>query len=629
MAKINYEKLREELLKRSARYSKEVDVLYDDALADIAKMFAAVDYDPTEPFSFEGVGKFKGVDGVMSRLERNIQGVVEKGIVAEFGTAYKGCDDLLKSVLGENVPKQVMDAFAPRVQSMTAAKRYMASIADGSITASQRVWNGAVLGQMETACQEALMEGLPAKRMATLMKQYLVEPDNYFRRFRIKTGEDAMGNSIYGRQWKKRYQLADGSYRWKNADPKDYPSGQGVYHSSYKNALRYARTTTNIAYRTADYDRYQEFAFVIGIEIRLSHNPAHVKDICDELAGRYPKDFKWTGWHPNCMCYQVPMLAKHSEVDEMVDEILDGGEAENVECKGKVRELPKNFVEWIKSNEKRVREAVERGTLPYFLRDNPNALRGAKSVAKHLSDKDKWNILQERYMMTKMPSFKDNAEATFAANPISKFDVLQFESDLKEVLLSVDDEITHKVINFTQNNIQLTYNTRRGIRLIREFGIDTVDGKKEAYVTHALFDVPDEMQKKGLSRKVLAKLYEGYKRADIDRIAMYANIDVGGYAWTRYGFTFSGGEKFLRNYLTTFVEETAFLKDHPNGLNEAFSIIEKWYKKNGRYDPFPMNLLTGYDWSKDLLLGSHWNGELMLGDVTQIKVFEDYLYKSK
>ncbi|MBQ9417880.1 MAG: hypothetical protein IJU19_04785, partial [Bacteroidales bacterium] len=66
---------------------------------------------------------------------------------------------------------------------------------------------------------------------------------------------------------------------------------------------------------------YQEEALVLGIEIHTTSNPAHQEDICDLLAGRYPKDFKWTGWHPNCMCYEVPILATPEEVNAMADAI--------------------------------------------------------------------------------------------------------------------------------------------------------------------------------------------------------------------------------------------------------------------------------------------------------------------
>lgn len=391
-------KLRDQLIRRTNRYASGVDKLYDQALADIARLFALVDYDPTAPFSFAAYGKMQGVDEIMQRLESQVQSVVDMGVRNEYATAYGECEELIRQVVRENVQGQMMQAFAPKTASGTAAKRFLLANQAGDITASQRVWNGAVLGQMETAVQEGLMEGMPAKRMATQLKRYLVEPDNYFRRFRIKTGESETGESIYGRKWKKRIRTEDGSFRWIDADPDDYPSGQGIYHSSYKNALRYTRTTTNIAYRTADYDRYQELPFVIGIEIRLSNNPKHVPDVCDDLAGQYPKDFKWTGWHPNCMCYQIPLLAKKDEVDQMVDAVLDGRDPEDVECRKEVTEMPENFKNWLLGNEQRMKGSA---SMPYFIRDNTGF------VSSILSDTKFAKELIEKYGLT-IPKHIDN-----------------------------------------------------------------------------------------------------------------------------------------------------------------------------------------------------------------------------
>lgn len=78
---------------------------------------------------------------------------------------------------------------------------------------------------------------------------------------------------------------------------------------------------------------------MVGIEIKLSNNHP-VSDICDDLKGVYPKTFRWKGWHPNCRCYQVPVLAKQEELDEMLDKILDGDNPATVECEEKVKELP-------------------------------------------------------------------------------------------------------------------------------------------------------------------------------------------------------------------------------------------------------------------------------------------------
>ena len=620
MAKIDYKKLRNELYKRTERYAESVQALYDKALSDISKEFAYVDYDPNEPFSFEDVGKFDKIDAIMRRLEDQIQQVVEKGIVAEFGVAYNGCNELIKQVIGDRLRDNVEKAFSPRVGSGNAAKAFIRANRAGSITASQRVWNGAVLGQMETAVQEALMEGMPAKRMAALLEDYLVNPDDCFRRFRIKTGENANGKTMYGRQWKKRVIHKDGSTTWKNADPRNYPTGQGVYHSSYKNALRYARTTTNIAYRSAENERYQELPFVIAIDIHISNNPGHVRDICDDLQGRYPKDFPWTGWHPNCMCYKVPVLATKSEIDDMVDAILDGGDPNDVEVDGIVKELPDNFVRWAKTNKERIKEADERGTLPYFIRDYYDEVKMAmrRHTPKLMTPDEQWSEISETFeIVSNVRKIKNpNLKQLFIDNPISKFGLIDFDAGFADALSRFDDEIKERYITIYDNKVEFGYKSKRGVKLERIFG--TLKNG-EVRVDHQHFFIPKPMRRHGLSKDVFERLYAGYRSAGVDVIDVCANKENGAYTWCRYGFTFRHGKKYLTNYIISSGEVNNV------DVSEALAIIDKWYNGNDPKDPFPMNLLAGYSWSEKLFYRTTWEGVLRTNDVIQMQVFEEYL----
>ena len=620
MAKIDYKKLRNELYKRTERYAESVQALYDKALSDISKEFAYVDYDPNEPFSFEDVGKFDKIDAIMRRLEDQIQQVVEKGIVTEFGVAYNGCNELIKQVIGDRLMDNVEKAFSPRVGSGNAAKAFIRANRAGSITASQRVWNGAVLGQMETAVQEALMEGMPAKRMAALLEDYLVNPDDCFRRFRIKTGENANGKTMYGRQWKKRVIHKDGSTTWKNADPRNYPTGQGVYHSSYKNALRYARTTTNIAYRSAENERYQELPFVIAIDIHISNNPGHVRDICDDLQGRYPKDYPWIGWHPNCMCYKVPVLATKSEIDDMVDAILDGGDPNDVEVDGIVKELPDNFVRWAKTNKERIKEADERGTLPYFIRDYYDEVKMAmrRHIPKLMTPDEQWSEISETFeIVSNVRKIKNpNLKQLFIDNPISKFGLIDFDAGFADALSRFDDEIKERYITIYDNKVEFGYKSKRGVKLERIFG--TLKNG-EVRVDHQHFFIPKPMRRHGLSKDVFERLYAGYRSAGVDVIDVCANKENGAYTWCRYGFTFRHGKKYLTNYIISSGEVNNV------DVSEALAIIDKWYNGNDPKDPFPMNLLAGYSWSEKLFYRTTREGVLRTNDVIQMQVFEEYL----
>lgn len=103
------------------------------------------------------------------------------------------------------------------------------------------------------------------------------------------------------------------------------------------------------------------------------HHELH--DICDELAGKYPKDFKFTGWHPNCRCYATTILKSEKEMDAELDARL-AGKRPPTGSWNEVKDVPDNFKQWTAANAKRIKAATEHGTLPYFFRDNQGMLDG-------------------------------------------------------------------------------------------------------------------------------------------------------------------------------------------------------------------------------------------------------------
>ncbi len=163
--------------------------------------------------------------------------------------------------------------------------------------------------------------------------------------------------------------------------------GRGVYRSSYKNALRMTATENNIAYRTADHNHWQALPFVLGVEVRLSNNHP-TPDICDTFDGkRFPKGFKFTGWHPWCRCYAVSVLASQDEMDAYSQAIIDGKDVANWQFTGKVEAMPEEFGQWMKDNEQRIASAK---SLPYFIKDNKElveqAVRQGEKATEKLSE---------------------------------------------------------------------------------------------------------------------------------------------------------------------------------------------------------------------------------------------------
>ena len=373
MAKyVDYKKMQEQLLKRTDGYAANVRIIYQRAFEEIIDLVKGTELEDGKPFSLSDYGYGEEVGKILRSMYSQIYQVIRGGVQKEWLTSNENNDGLVKSVFGEQSlddvrfsklfqrNKEAMDAFFARKS------------ADGGLNLSQRVWKytGMFRHELENTLDLAIGEGTPANRIAAKIKQYLDEPDKWYRRFRVKIGEDEDGNPVYGRKWKRRiWDNESDSYKWIDDNPKDYHPGKGVYRSSARNAQRLARTETNMAYRMADYERWQQLDFVIGIEIKRS-NHYYPCTVCESLKGIYPKTFKWKGWHPNCRCFQVPVLAKDDEIEEMLEKILDGESTATVPCDGKLTKLPKHFTDWMDENESRISGARERGTLPYFIRDN-------------------------------------------------------------------------------------------------------------------------------------------------------------------------------------------------------------------------------------------------------------------
>ncbi len=93
-------------------------------------------------------------------------------------------------------------------------------------------------------------------------------------------------------------------------------------------------------------------------------------DICDELAGNYPKGFKFTGWHPNCRCHTETILLGGADFEDFIKAKREGRAYDITKARGYVSEPPAAFKAWVKGNAGRIAAAAKAGTTPYFIRDN-------------------------------------------------------------------------------------------------------------------------------------------------------------------------------------------------------------------------------------------------------------------
>ncbi len=376
MPKLDFNQMQKQLFKRTEGYAAKVRSIYQRMLSQIIDLVKDVELEEGKPFSFSEYGLSDEVTPLFRSMYSSTYQAIKEGIGKEWLMANENNDALVKAIFGKGSIEDHHFAkfFMRNMEAMDAF--FARKTGDEGLDLSQKVWRytGMYKSELEMSLDLAIGEGTPANQLASKIKKYLNDPDRFYRRFRVKIGENDDGTPIWGYKWKRRvFDSESGGYKWIDDNPKNYHPGRGVYRSSSRNAQRLARTETNIAYRTADYDRWQQLPFVIGVEIKLSNNHP-TEDICDDLKGIYPKDFKWTGWHPNCRCYMVPVLANKEDVSNMVDKILDGEDPGTVHPGGAVEEMPDQFQDWIKANEERYNQAEQKGTLPYFIKDNKKAV---------------------------------------------------------------------------------------------------------------------------------------------------------------------------------------------------------------------------------------------------------------
>ena len=362
-------------IQRTEAYAEKVRQLFAATVNEILALNKSVPtLDEGVMYSFDGDNMRiqKKVEALLRQLHSVVTTAIRKGITLEWEQANVECDKLVSSCFGKEVLSS--PEFSAWNNRNTAAMNAFANRTEDGLNLSGRIWQSVqqLRDEMEIAMTVAIGEGDSAQSISRKVRQYLNDPDLMFRRFRFKKGEDEQGKPIYGRKWKKRIKdEKTGKYRWIDYDRSDYKTGSGVYKSSAKNAMRVARSETNIAYRRADNERWQQMDFVLGQRIQLSKNHPK-KDICDKLAGDYPKDFVFDGWHVQCFCFATPILIDEDEMAKVTEAFLKG---DKYTPRGKqITEYPANFKNWVRDNKENILASRSRGTEPYFIRNNSAAI---------------------------------------------------------------------------------------------------------------------------------------------------------------------------------------------------------------------------------------------------------------
>ena len=643
----NYDKKH---LRNIAVICARIDRIFNKAAEEAALIGATIKDDLGDRiFSFSDYPQTrKQIDALTEELHASLETTIVNGIDGAWALSNGKNDDLVRRVFGrkaDDLPEaQRRRYFNNNAQALEA---FLARKTQG-LGLSDRVWRYTTefKNEIELGLDLGIRSGKSAAAMTRDLRQYLQHPDKLFRRVRDEHGLLKLSQAA-----------------------KDFHPGRGVYRSSYMNARRLAATETNIAYRTADHLRWQKMDFVVGIEIVLSNNhtirlqpgektsdlPGQMRadgtpkanavrtltDICDTLAGRYPKDFKFTGWHPHCRCRAVTILKTEEEMARDTKRILDGRQP-SADSANAVTDTPEAFKGWVENNRDRIANGH---SLPYFIRDNAKytgitakqarassttlgiaAERHAKrTIADIKAIQDRWNERREPtykpYKMTQHDIDKmvgagwvdeQMTLETWENGIANGFDLFKVVNDIEKKCAEMG--IGTGLPRIKSGNIfRFTYSSPEFYleRSIRR----NADGLVEA--RHEMFSIFDKQnQGKGLSKTVLRTFYEEYRKSGVDLITVHANIDVGGYTWAKYGFRCQGksGVERAINWQKLTEEQATSLH----------TLIDEWFAEDEER-VFPMKKIADLTYGKNALLGQDWYGTLDLRDKAQRMVFEKYL----
>lgn len=366
--KLTSKQQKEQLNNLFAVYNKRLGRLYSDYVKKLTSLGYGEDVlEDDALFNFDNFPQLKArLNDIFNDYYQNSLLCYKSGITDGVALAYNH-DEMVIGGYSVLTDKSI------RVARDTAAATFIANRlkTKNGLNLAQTVWNYCqqTKSEFEMAMSNTIADGIKqgssAEEIGKSIRKYLNDPDMMYRRYHtIKVQKNGKKKDVV--TWRRR-RIIDGKVRFVE-EPLE-KVGMGVYRSARKNALRVARTEINSAYHKARNERWQNEPFVIGQYIHVS--PQHnIDDICNDLEGRYPKDYVWISWHPQCICTSDPITIQGEEKKEFYKRLMAGEDMSNYVSPFAVLTMPEKYNKYIKDNSEAIVKAGMKGKLAWHLQDN-------------------------------------------------------------------------------------------------------------------------------------------------------------------------------------------------------------------------------------------------------------------
>ncbi len=337
-------------LRNMRRNSRRVRALLEKSYTELGREIASHKFINPARFTWAQNKKLGDrVDIILGKQSIRLESEISRSVISEWMLASQKNDELARAYIkniyiSNKIRKEI---FQTNTEALNA---FIARTDTNQFNLSKRVWRltNETKSQLKFHISQGIATGKDAAEISRDVRNILVEPNRLYRRVRDETGKLVLSRPA-----------------------KAYKPGAGVYRSSYKNALRLAATETNMAYRASDYMRRKQLPFVAGYKVNLS-GQHKVYDICDEMKGSYPKEFKFVGWHPHCLCYTTSILMKE---DKFIKYLKTG----KIDKKLYVDKIPIKAERYVNKNVSKIAKMKNK---PYWTENFNKDLKLKSSIGK-------------------------------------------------------------------------------------------------------------------------------------------------------------------------------------------------------------------------------------------------------
>lgn len=376
----------QELLKVFTAYNRRLILLYNEYIKKLTELASKKNFDIWDKLKDNPLFNFDNYPELNGSLDKIFNDYIQDNMLCYKAGITDGVN-LAYSQDNINIGKYtILQDKALQIARNTAATTFIKDRLqrNNGLSLSDKIWNYARQGKSELetglSCviSDGLKNGTSASELGRLIRFYLNNSDMMYRRYhRIVVDNSGHKKDIV--RWRRRQVDKKGNVHFIE-EPLE-KVGMGTYRSSCKNSERLMRTEINTAYHKANSNRWQGEPFVYGMRIWLS--PEHpATDICDELEGYYPKDFMFTGWHPQCMCASAPLTLYGEEKENFYKRLMNGENMSNFHSKYEIKEPPKAWSSYIDKQHGSILKAGKNGKLAYHLADNTKYWQNSFSVSE-------------------------------------------------------------------------------------------------------------------------------------------------------------------------------------------------------------------------------------------------------